>query len=60
MNHLYRTEKDDGTCILALRPVTLGVDELPVNAHLVNLLETETVVPQVGLAEAPPMREYLL
>lgn len=43
--------------ILALWPIALGVDELAVYAHLVDLLQTEAVVPQVRLPKAPPVRE---
>ena len=45
--------------ILTVRAVALCVDELAIDAHLVDLLQTEAVVPEIGLAQAPPMRQNL-
>ncbi len=46
--------------VLSFWPVAVGVNELAIHAHLVNLLETEAVVPQIRLAETPPVRQDLM
>lgn len=45
------------THVLARRSITLLIDELAIDPHLVDLLQTQGVVPQIRLAQAPPMRE---
>ena len=49
----------NATHILTLRTVALGVDELAVDAHLVDLLQTEAVVPQICLTQTPTMGQDL-
>lgn len=44
--------------ILSRWPIPVLVMELAVNPHLVDLLQTQRVVPQVRLAEAPSVGEH--
>lgn len=39
------------------RSVSVGVHKLAIDSHLVNLLETERIVVEIGFPEAPSVRE---
>ena len=59
MNLVYGRQAEE-THVLSLWPVTVSVHELPVYPHLIDLLQTKAVVPQIRLAETPPMGKYLV
>jgi hypothetical protein len=46
------------TYILTPGLIPLRVHEMPINPHLIDLLQTQRIVPQVRLTEAPPVRHY--
>lgn len=46
------------TYILSGRPVSISVDEFAIDAHLIDLLQANSIVPQIRFTQAPTSSEY--
>jgi hypothetical protein len=38
---------------LARRPIPFGIHKFSIHPHLINLLQAERIIPQIGLAQTP-------